>query len=165
MPCSMSTIIHADVHILRSLVNTVRWLWTCRTAIKAVSFTFIQPCSFLFNYSSDICKYICIYAFCTWLMNWDFTNDIMNGKIYFNGFRTIIQRKFQQWWSTIPPISAKRTTTSYPKSLNITILTSYHDSNPGPSLVLGCPRSMQIYKNMYRFALHVYLQAVVFLFE
>jgi len=31
----------------------------------------------------------------------------------------IRKRKFKKWWSTITPISTKRTITSYPKSLNI----------------------------------------------
>ena len=43
------------------------------------------------------------------------------------------KRNFKQWWSTIPPISTKQTTTSHLKSMNIKKRT-YDFGNPGPDL-------------------------------
>ena len=45
-----------------------------------------------------------------------------------------MKRKSKQWWSTIPPISTKRTTTSHPKSLNMKKNMTYDIGNPGPDL-------------------------------
>ena len=45
-----------------------------------------------------------------------------------------MKRKSDQCWSTIPPISIKRTTTSPLKSLNIKKIMTKDVRNPGPGL-------------------------------
>jgi hypothetical protein len=46
----------------------------------------------------------------------------------------LIKRKIKEWWSIIPSVSTKWTTTSHLKSLNIKKTTTYDAGNPGPGL-------------------------------
>jgi len=46
----------------------------------------------------------------------------------------IMKRKFKRWWSTIQPISSKRTITSDLHSLNTKKTTTYDVEIPGPCL-------------------------------
>jgi len=45
-----------------------------------------------------------------------------------------MKRKLTQWWSTIPPISTKWTTTSHFKLLNTKMIMTYDIGNPVPGL-------------------------------
>jgi len=46
----------------------------------------------------------------------------------------IVKIKLNQWWSTISPISTKRTITSHLSLLNTNKITIYDVGNPGPGL-------------------------------
>ena len=46
----------------------------------------------------------------------------------------ILKRQFKHRWSTIPPISTKRTVPSHLNSLNTNKIMTYDTGNPGPGL-------------------------------
>jgi len=50
-----------------------------------------------------------------------------------------MKRKFKQWWSTTPPISTTRTSTSHLNSLSIKT-TTYDVGNPSP----GSPTAIHL---------------------
>jgi hypothetical protein len=53
-------------------------------------------------------------------------------------YATIMKRKFKQWWSSIPPISTKRTFTFHLNSLNTKKTMTYDVGNPCPGLIRKC---------------------------
>jgi len=67
----------------------------------------------------------------------------------------ILKRKFKQRWSTILPISTKRTITSHPKSLNIKKNTTDDVRNPG--IGLGQEKKVAVL-NLFQFVTLAHLK-------
>ena len=60
--------------------------------------------------------------------------DINNKNELWNILQCYEKKVYKQRWSTIPPMSTKRTITSHLKSLNLKKITTYHHGSPCPGM-------------------------------